>query len=69
MKTIIVNVPEKDETFFMALLKKFHFKTLILSDEEKEDKALAKLIDKGMKSGEVSEEVIFETLRKNGVKI
>ena len=30
---------------------------------------LAKWIDKGMKSGEVSEKVIFETLRRNGTKI
>jgi hypothetical protein len=34
MKTIIVNVPEKDETFFMTLLKKFRFETRELTDEE-----------------------------------
>ncbi|MBI3501347.1 MAG: hypothetical protein HY063_06085 [Bacteroidetes bacterium] len=67
MKTIIVNVPDKEENFFLTLLKKVHLKPHVL---EKEDEDLiAKWIDEGMESGEVSEEEIFETLRKNGAKI
>lgn len=66
MKTIIVNIPEKEESFFLSLLKKFHFKSRVLTDEELEDKELARLIDKGMKSEDVSMEKIFELLKKNG---
>ena len=69
MKTIIVNVPDKDESLFSALIKKFGFKSLTLSEEEKEDIALSKWIDDGMKTEEVSEETVFATLRKHGVKI
>ncbi|HLG34291.1 MAG TPA: hypothetical protein VI757_05370 [Bacteroidia bacterium] len=69
MKTIIVNVPEKDENFFMTLLKKFRFTTRVLTDEDLEDKALAKWIDEGMKSEDVPEEEIFEVFRKHGIKI
>ncbi len=69
MKTIIVNVPDKDQSLFSALLKKFGFKSRVISEEEKEETALAKWIDEGMKSKEVSEEEVFSTLRKHGVKI
>ena len=54
MKTIIVSVPEKDENFFMMVLKKFRFTNRVLTDEDLEDDALAKWIDEGMKSEEVS---------------
>ena len=69
MKTVIVNVPEKDEDLFSALLKKLGFKSRVVSEEEKEEAALAKWIDEGMKSEEVSEETMYATLRKHGVKI
>ena len=69
MRTIIVNVPEKDESFFMLLLKKFRFQNRVLTNEDLEDKALAKWIDKGMKSEDVPEEEIFEMFRKHGIKI
>lgn len=69
MRTIIVNVPERDESFFSTLLKKFGFKSRIVSEEEKEEAALAKWIEEGMKSEEVPEEKVFSTLRKHGVKI
>ena len=69
MKTVIVNVPEKDEDLFSALLKKLGFKSRVVSEEEKEEAALAKWIDEGMKSEEVSEETVYATLRKHGVKI
>jgi len=69
MKTIIVNIPEKKESFFLSLLKEFQFRSRVLTDEEREEMAIAKWIDEGMKSEDVSEEVIYQTLRKRGVKI
>jgi hypothetical protein len=68
MTTIIVNIPDKKENLFISFLKKNHLKMQILKDKEDED-LMAKWIDDGTKSSEVSEDVIFETLRKNGVKI
>jgi hypothetical protein len=69
MKTIIVNVPEKDETFFMTLLKKFRVQTRVLTAEDLEDEALAKWIDEGMKSEDVPEEQILEIFQKHGIKV
>ena len=69
MKTIIVNVPDRDETLFSALVAKLGFKSRLVSKDEKEDHALAKWIDEGMESEEVSEKTVFSTLRKHGVKI
>lgn len=69
MKTIVVNVPEKKEDFFLSLLKEFHFKSRVLSDDEKEEMAIARWIDEGLQSEDVPEEEVFNTLRKHGVKI
>ena len=69
MKTIIVSVPEKDENFFMMVLKKFRFTNRVLTDEDLEDDALAKWIDEGMKSEEVPEEEILKIFRKHGIKV
>ena len=69
MKTIIVNIPEKKEDFFLSLLKEFRFKSKVLTEVEKEDMAIGKWINEGMKSEDVSEEVVYNTLRKHGVKI
>jgi len=40
MKTVIVNVPEEKEMFFLSLLKEFRFKAHVLTDEDKEEAAL-----------------------------
>lgn len=69
MKTIVVSIPEKDENLFSALLKKFGYKSRAILSDDVEDKALTKWINKGMETEEVSEEIIFATLRKHGVKI
>lgn len=69
MKTLVIKVPDKDEELFLALLKRFGFKSHLLSEDEKEDAALAKWIHEGLKSEEVSEETILATLKKNGVKV
>ena len=69
MKTLVVNIPDRDENMFISLFKKLKFKARVLSQEEQEEMAMAKWIDEGAKTGEVSEKIIFETLRKHGVKI
>ena len=68
MKTIVVKVPEKKENYVRQFLKRHHLKSQMI--EKEEDEALiAKWINEGAKSEEVSEEEVLETLRKNGVKI
>ena len=69
MKTIIVNIPEKKEDFFLAFLNEYGFKSKVLTEDEKEDMAIGKWINEGLKSEDVSEDVVYNTLRKHGVKI
>ncbi len=69
MKTIIINIPDKDESLFTALVKKMGFKSRIINDDEKEEIALAQWINKGMETEDVSEEEVLSTLKKNGAKI
>lgn len=68
MKTVIVNIPEKEETFFLSMLKKFRYKAQVLTEEELEDEALAKWIEKGMKSEDVPLEKVFGLLAKHRAK-
>ena len=68
MKTGIVNVPEKEETFFLSMLKKFRYKAQVLTKEELEDEALAHWSEKGMKSEDVPVEKVFNLLAKHGAK-
>ena len=68
MKTVIVNIPEKEETFFLSMLKKFRYKAQVLTEEELEDEALAKWIERGMKSEDVPVEKVFSLLAKHGAK-
>ena len=53
----------------MTVLKKFNFKTSVLTDEDLEDEALAKWIDEGIKSEDVPEEEILKIFRKHGIKV
>ena len=69
MKTIIVHVPDKDESLFEAVVKKMGFKSRNIGGEKEEEKAMAKWIDEGMESEDIIEEKVFATLRKHGVKI
>ena len=70
MTTLLVNVPEKEKLLFMALLKKFHFTSKTLSEEEKENVWLSKMMDEAEEEGgEVSEAEIMKTLKRNGAKI
>ncbi len=65
MTTVIVKIPDGKESLSKEFFKKHHLKTRVLKAKEDEH-LIAKWIDEGMKSGEVSEAEIFETLRKNG---
>ena len=68
MKTIIVNIPEEKEKFFLSLLKEFRFKSRVLTDEEKEDTALLALMYKREKEEalpvETTEQILSNILRK-----
>ena len=66
MKTIVVNVPDNKEIFFLSLFKEHHLKMRVLEKEEDED-LMAKWIDEGMESEEILKEKIYEYMRKHGV--
>ena len=68
MKTVIVSIPDKKEKLVTSFLKKNRLKSRVLTDEDKEEMALAEWIDEGMKSEDVPIEKVFEHLRKHGVK-
>ena len=68
MTTVIVKIPDKKTSRFVNYFKKHRLKLRILKSKEDDD-LMAKWIDEGMKSEEVTEEEIFDVLRKNGVKI
>lgn len=68
MKTVIVNIPEEKEMFFLTLLKEFRFKSRVLSDEEKEDTGLLALMYEREKEEsfpiETTEQILNSFLRK-----
>ena len=66
MKTILIEVAEKDENLLMDFLAKFKIKSRTIMEEEK---AMAKWIDEGMESEEVDETTVYKTLSKYGVKV
>jgi len=68
MKTLLVNIPENEEDFFMSLMKKFHFKSKVLTKEDLEEQALAGWIKKGMKTEDVDIKKVFRLLEKHGAK-
>ncbi|MFI5218306.1 MAG: hypothetical protein ACHQNT_02375 [Bacteroidia bacterium] len=68
MKTVIVSIPDKKERTFTSYLKKNRYRSRVLSEEEKEEMALAEWIDEGMKSEDVPIEKVLKHLRKHGVK-
>ena len=67
MKTIIVNVPDKQTDEVKNFFDKLHLRSRILTDEDFEDKVLAGMINEGMQTEDVPIEKVFEYLRKNGV--
>jgi hypothetical protein len=67
MKALIVSIPDDYETLLKELFGKLGLKSKVLSDEEYEDKILAKWIKEGMKTEDVPLEKIYDYMRKNGV--
>jgi hypothetical protein len=68
MKTVIVNIPEEKEMFFLSLLKEFRFKTSVLTNEDKEDTALLMLMlereNEEAFPVETTEQILNNILRK-----
>ena len=64
METLIVTVKDKQEMKFVSdMLKKMRINAKILSDEEREDMGLAKLIKQADRSEKVSRDQVMKTLR------
>jgi len=68
MKTVIVNIPDKKENFFMDFFNKHRLKARVVEQEEDET-LMAKWIDEGMESEDVPEDEIFEIFRKYGIEV
>jgi hypothetical protein len=67
MKTVILNIPDKNEKWYRTLFNELHLKHKILSDEAKEDLLLAKLIDEAMgEEGEIEKEKVLQFVKKHG---
>ncbi len=65
MDLVIKNINSKtDIKFFNELAKRLGLKTAELSIEEKEDIAIGKAIEEGLKSGFAEEASVLKTLRK-----
>jgi len=65
MDLVIKNISSKtDLKFFNELAKRLGLKTAELSEEAKEDIAIGKAIEKGLKSGFSDEASVLKTLRK-----
>ncbi len=69
MKAVLVDLPEKDEAMFSALLKRLGLRSRTLSSEQLEDRALAEWIMDGAVSEEISEDDVLQTLRNRGVEV
>jgi hypothetical protein len=66
MKTVILNIPEKSEKWFLTLFNQFQIKHKILTEQAKEDLILAKLIDEAMEEkGEVEKEKVLQFVKKH----
>ena len=68
MKTIILNIPEKEEIFFLTVFKKFRLNPTVLTNEDLEDKELARWIEEGLKSEDIPMEKVFKLLEQHGAK-
>lgn len=69
MKTIIVDVPEKDAVLFNALLQRLGLRSRPMTDEDLEEQAMAKWIGEGLRTEEVPTEEVLKALRKGGVTV
>jgi len=64
METLIVTVKDKQEMKFVSdMLKKMQINSKRLSEEEREDMGLAKLMKQANRSEKVSRDQVMKTLR------
>jgi hypothetical protein len=67
MESVLITPRDKQElNLIKAILERMNISKKILSDSEKEDLALLKLMLQADRSDLVSEKEIFKILRKNG---
>jgi hypothetical protein len=65
MDALIIQPKSKKELAFISeMLKRLNIKSKIMSDEEKEDYALGRAIEEGMKTNSVSKTEVLKHLRK-----
>lgn len=65
MESIVIDLKtEKDKALLSAIASRLHLKSVILSEEEKEDMGLLNAMKEGKKSGKASEKKIMELLDK-----
>ncbi len=69
MKAVLINLLEKDEVMFSALLKRLGLRSRILTSEQCEEHAMASWILEGIDSEEVSEEDVLQVLRDHGAAL
>ena len=68
MTTVVLKIPDKKENYFLRLFKMHHLKSTVLTDEDLEDKELAKWIKEGLKSEDVPMEKVYQLLEKHDSK-
>lgn len=65
METLVINLKsEKDKSLFSELAKRLHLKTVIFSDEDKEDYGLLKAMLKGRTGEYADKATVLKALRK-----
>ncbi len=65
MESIVIDIKtEKDKILLSALASRLHLKSVILSEEEKEELGLLNAMKEGKKSGKASEKKVMELLDK-----
>lgn len=70
MKTVLVRIPDGKERWFNTLFDQLKVEHRILSTKDREDIALARLIDEAMEEeGEATEEEVMLVLNSNGGKV
>lgn len=65
METIIISPKSKQELVFISeMLKRLNIKSKVLSDDEKEDLALGRAVEQGMKGKNASKASVLKHLRR-----
>jgi hypothetical protein len=65
MESIVIDIKtENDKILLSALANRLHLKSVILSEEEKEDMGLLNAMKEAKKSGKASEKQVMKVLNK-----